>query len=75
MLHQVRCLGVAGTLALASASLIAAGVPTVPVGVSAQRAGHVGTRAPNRNGVDGPLTTKEWGHRPIHPNGRACRMP
>jgi endonuclease/exonuclease/phosphatase family metal-dependent hydrolase len=27
---------------------------------------------PHRNGVDGPLTAKEWGQRPIYPNDRAA---
>ncbi len=38
MLHRIRCLGVAGTLALASASLFAVGAPTVAATVSAQPA-------------------------------------
>ena len=38
MLNHVRCLGVAGTLALASASLIAVGAPAVTATVAAQPA-------------------------------------
>jgi subtilase family serine protease len=38
LLHRVRCLGVAGTLALASASLVAVGAPTVAATVSVQPA-------------------------------------